>query len=67
MYTVNGAKLHTHTHTERDDLKQKCEELEGQLHEVVERNRILTSENEEIPILRDSVEEMKYMESKVVR
>lgn len=51
--------------TERDDYKQKCEELEGQLQEVLERNRNLSLEMEEIPILRDSVEEMKYMESKV--
>ena len=51
---------------ERDDYKQKCEELEAQLHQVLERNRTLAQENEEIPFLRDSVEEMKYMENKVV-
>lgn len=51
---------------ERDDYKHKCNELERQLQEVLERNRVLTQQNEEIPILQDSVEEMKYMESKVV-
>lgn len=51
--------------TERDDFKHKCAELENQLQDVLERNRALTQENEEIPILRDSVEEMKYLESKV--
>ena len=51
---------------ERDDYKHKCNELERQLQEALERNRVLMHENEEIPILRDTVEEMKYMESKVV-
>ena len=52
--------------SERDDLKHRCEELTGQLQELLERNRALLLENEEIPILRDSIEEMKYLESKVV-
>ena len=34
--------------------------------ELYQRNRDLQLENDEIPILRDSVEEMKYLESKVV-
>ncbi len=37
-----------------------------QVQDLLERNRGLQLENEEIPLLRDSVEEMKYMESKVV-
>jgi hypothetical protein len=52
--------------TERDDCKQKIEELAAQLQELSEKNRALAVENEEIPLLRDSVEEMKYLESKVV-
>ena len=52
--------------SERDDCKHKCADLVAQLQEVSERNRTLALENEEIPVLRDSVEEMKYLESKVV-
>lgn len=52
--------------SERDELKVKVGELEGQLGELYQRNRDLQLDNDEIPILRDSVEEMKYLESKVV-
>ncbi len=41
-------------------------EVEGQLTELFQRNRSLQVENDEIPILRDSIEEMRYLESKVV-
>ncbi len=40
--------------------------VEGQVGELYQRNRDLQLENDEIPILRDTVEEMKYLESKVV-
>ena len=58
--------LTCHILAERDEYKHKSEELEVQIQELVERNRNLQLENEEIPILRDSIEEMKYLESKVV-
>ena len=37
------------------------------MQQLMERNRELQLENEEIPVLKDSMEEMKYLESKVVR
>ncbi len=41
-------------------------EVEGQLTELFQINRNLQVQNDEIPILRDSIEEMRYLESKVV-
>ena len=52
--------------SEKDDHKQKLDELSLQVEQILEQNRTLQLENEEIPLLRDSVEEMKYLESKVV-
>ncbi len=53
--------------SERDDLRHLSEELEAKVLDLSQRNQELLQENEEIPILRDSLEEMKYLESKVVR
>ena len=36
------------------------------MRELFQKCRELTQENQEIPILRDSLEEMKYLQSKVV-
>lgn len=55
------------TEAERDELKHKTEEAEAQVRELYQKCRELTQENQEIPILRDSLEEMKYLQSKVVR
>ena len=52
---------------ERDELKHKAEEAEAQVKELYQKCRELALENQEIPILRDSLEEMKYLQSKVVR
>lgn len=52
--------------TERDDLKHKLSDLAVQFQDLFQKNRDLQLENDEIPILRDSLEEMKYLESKVV-
>ena len=52
--------------SERDELRHKAQEMEGQVQELFLRNRELQTENDEIPILRDSLQEMKYTESKVV-
>ena len=54
------------TEAERDELKHKAEEAEGQVRELYQKCRELSQENQEIPILRDSLEEMKYLQSKVV-
>ena len=51
---------------ERDELKHKVNDLEVQVQDSFQKNRDLQLENDEIPILRDSLEEMKYLESKVV-
>ena len=55
------------TEAERDELKHKAEEAESQVRELYQKCRELSLENQEIPILRDSLEEMKYLQSKVVR
>ena len=54
------------TEAERDELKHKAEEAEAQIRELYQKCRELSQENQEIPILRDSLEEMKYLQSKVV-
>ena len=54
------------TEAERDELKHKAEEAETQVRELYQKCRELAQENQEIPILRDSLEEMKYLQSKVV-
>ena len=54
------------TEAERDELKHKAEEADAQVRELFQKCRELTQENQEIPILRDSLEEMKYLQSKVV-
>ena len=54
------------TEAERDELKHKAEEAEAQVREYYQKCRELSQENQEIPILRDSLEEMKYLQSKVV-
>ena len=51
---------------ERDEFKHKAEEVDAQVRELYQKCRELTLENQEIPILRDSLEEMKYLQSKVV-
>ena len=55
------------TEAERDELKHKAEEAEAQVRELYQKCRELSQENQEIPILRDSLEEMKYLQCKVVR
>ena len=52
--------------SERDDFKHKVNEQSTQMQGLLEQNRALQVENEELPLLRDTVEEMKYLESKVV-
>ncbi len=52
---------------ERNDCRHKIEELSTQVQSLMDQNRSLQIENEELPQLRDTVEEMKYLESKVVR
>ena len=51
---------------ERDELQHRVQELDSQMTDLLQKNRDLQVENEEIAVLRDSLEEMKYMESKVV-
>ena len=51
---------------ERDELQHRVQELDSQVTEQLQKNRDLQVENEEISVLRDSVEEMKYLENKVV-
>eukprot|EP00731_Ephydatia_muelleri_P018348 Em0011g388a len=50
---------------QRDDLKAHTRELEAQVEGFQQKIQELTAANEEIPILKDSLEEMKYLDSKV--
>jgi chromosome segregation ATPase len=50
---------------ERDEMSEHISELETQLSELQQKNRDLMADNAELSNLRDTVEELKYLEGKV--
>ena len=50
---------------ENDELPEYNTELQARISDLERRNEELMVENSEIPHLRDTVEELRYSESKV--